>query len=222
MARAGLAACAHSPGPPWPGHRPPQPPSRGRPACAGGRRRAGLAARLLDAGLGLHRNVVHAVASHPAAQLETSLGRSITRTLAYAAPEIVGRTRGPTWVGPHSDIFSFGKLCAFALTGRADPDEAALVHLPEAWRTLIAECSAWVVARRPTHVNLVLERLAELAGEGIIDRLEADLHAQGLARNTATIEANPANVEARLHGAVPTCGTATMPRRSPISRVPWR
>ena len=85
--------------------------------------------KLLDAGLSLKRTVIHASASNPAARVQTALGRSVARTIAYAAPEVVGKPKGQVWVGPHSDVYAFGKLAAFALTGRPDPDGGDLVLL---------------------------------------------------------------------------------------------
>src|SRR5262249_19766031 len=101
--------------------------------------------KLLDTGLSLKRALIHASAGNPAARTQTALGRSVARTIAFAPVEVVGRPKGQVWVGPHSDIYSFGKLCAFALTGRPDPDGGDLVLLPEPWRQLLADCTAWTI-----------------------------------------------------------------------------
>lgn len=144
--------------------------------------------KLLDTGLSLKRVLIHACASNPAAGTRTTLGRSAARTIAFAPVEVVGRPKGLVWIGPHSDIYSFGKLCAFALTGRADPDGGAFQRLPEGWRQLLADCTAWTIGARPEYFGLVLDRLAQLpdAGEHI-RRIEHDLHAAAIAELTAAL-----------------------------------
>src|SRR5262249_49018649 len=93
--------------------------------------------KLLHAALGLQRAVTRAQASHPAARAQTGLGRSVARAVPYLPPEVVGKPKGQVWVGPHSDVFGFGKLCAFALTGKADPDGGDRVLLSEAWQQFL-------------------------------------------------------------------------------------
>src|SRR5262249_53918095 len=101
--------------------------------------------KVLDAGLALKRAVIHASASSAEARAQTGLGRSVARTVPYAPSEVIGRPKGHVWVGPHSDVYSFGKVCAFALTGRPDPDGGDLLLLPEEWRKLLEECCAWTI-----------------------------------------------------------------------------
>ena len=87
----------------------------------------------------------------------------MARTVAYQPSEVVGRPKGRVWVAPHSDIYSFGKVCCFALTGRADPDHGDRVILSDAWNKLLDDMTAWIIAHRPSHAGLVVDRLAHLA-----------------------------------------------------------
>jgi tetratricopeptide (TPR) repeat protein len=158
--------------------------------------------KLLDTGLSLKRALIHASASNPAARVQTSLGRSVSRTLAYVPSEVVGRPKGRVWVGPHSDVYGFGRLCAFALTGRPDPDSGDRVALPDEWGQLLDECCAWIIARRPAHFGIVLERLSALPGAGdIIAGLESDLHQQAVTDATAALEADPDRLDALINRA---------------------
>jgi tetratricopeptide (TPR) repeat protein len=151
--------------------------------------------KLLDTGLSLKRALIHAAACNPDARAQTTLGRSVARTLAYAPVEVVARPKGQVWVGPHSDIYSFGKLSAFALTGRADPDAGDLARLPEPWRQLLADCTAWTTGRRPEHFGVVLDRLSQMPGAGErVRRIEHDLHAITIAEHTAALEVDPDQV----------------------------
>jgi tetratricopeptide (TPR) repeat protein len=158
--------------------------------------------KLLDAGLSLRRSLVHAAGSHPEAQVQTGLGRSVARTVAYAPPEVVGKPKGLVWVGPHSDLYSFGKLCAFALTGRPNPDGGDLVLLSEGWRGLLDACTAWTIGRRPPHIGVVLDRLSELAGSPeVVQQLEHGLHEQSVAEHTAQLDLDPDDVTALVNRA---------------------
>jgi tetratricopeptide (TPR) repeat protein len=151
--------------------------------------------KLLDTGFSLKRSVIHASASNPDAASRTTLGRSVARTLAYAPVEAIARPKGMVWVGPHSDIYSFGKLCAFALTGRPNPDGGDLLLLSEAWRHLLADCTAWVHAARPEHFGLVLDRLSQLpeAGERI-RHIERALHERTIVEHSAELDLDPDRV----------------------------
>jgi tetratricopeptide (TPR) repeat protein len=157
-------------------------------------------AKLLDTGLSLKRAVIHASASNPAAGVQTALGRSVVRTVAYSAPEVVGRPKGQVWVGPHSDVYSFGRLCAFALMGRPDADSADRIILHEAWGKLIDDCTHWTIPGRLANFGLVLERLAQVPGSNDrITRLESELYDIAIAEHTGTLKVDPTNVQALIN-----------------------
>jgi tetratricopeptide (TPR) repeat protein len=156
--------------------------------------------KLLDAGLSLKRSFIHAAASHPAARMQTALGRSVARTIAYAPPEVVGKPKGQVWIGPHSDVYNFGKLSCFALMGRPDPDGGDRVILTEDWGKLLDSCANWVQAKRLEHFGVVLERLSHLAGgHDRINRIEREMYDSTVRDHTATIEGDPENVAAYIN-----------------------
>lgn len=64
----------------------------------------------------------------------------------YAAPEQLAGTAAHF----SADIFSFGKVLAFLLTGRPDPEAIAL----QAWRQLVNECTHADPECRPTATQL--------------------------------------------------------------------
>jgi tetratricopeptide (TPR) repeat protein len=156
--------------------------------------------KILDAGLSIKRGLIHASSSNPAAQVQTSLGRSVARTIAYQPSEVVGRPKGHVWVGPHSDIYSFGKLCCFALTGRADPDSGDRVILSDGWNKLLNDLTAWILSQRPNHIGLVLDRLSNLAGPGdLITRIERQMYAVTIRDHTETLALEPDNIQALIN-----------------------
>jgi tetratricopeptide (TPR) repeat protein len=158
--------------------------------------------KVMDTGLSLKRAFVHASASHREAAVKTALGRSVARAVAYAPPEAVGRPKGQVWVGPHSDVYSFGRLCAFALTGRPDPDGGDLVLLPEAWRELLGICCGWTIAARPPHFGAVLDRLSGQPGtDGVVKNVDRALHAATIACHSAALLTDPDNLEAYVRRA---------------------
>jgi tetratricopeptide (TPR) repeat protein len=155
--------------------------------------------KVLDTGLSLQRAVVHACTSNPESGLHSGLGRSVARLVPFAPPEVVGRPKGQVWVGPHSDLYSFGRLCAYGLTGRPDPDNADRLLLGEVWPKLLDECTAWTINRRPAHLGIVMDRIAQAPGAGdLVSRIERDLHATTIAELTAAVEADPASAAARI------------------------
>ncbi len=153
--------------------------------------------KVLDAGLSLKRTVIHAAASNPAARVQTALGRSVARTVGYAPPEVVGKPKGNVWVGPHSDVYAFGKLAAFALTGRPDPDGGDLVILPEPWKRFLDDLTGWTIRARPAHFGAVMDRLGQLApAKDLVGAVERDLYESTIADHTAALVADPADVAA--------------------------
>jgi tetratricopeptide (TPR) repeat protein len=163
--------------------------------------------KVLDAGLSLKRAFIHAAASHAAARVQTALGRSVARTVAYAPPEVVGKPKGQVWVGPHSDVYGFGRLCCFALTARPDPDAGDRVILSEGWADLLDAFANWVQAKRPEHFGLVLDRLSHLTlslpGSGSaadrIGRIEREMYESTVRDHSATLETDPENVAAYVN-----------------------
>lgn len=151
--------------------------------------------KLLDTGLSLKRTAIHACASNPEAGSQTTLGRTVARTIPFAPVEVIARPKGHAWVGAHSDIYSFGKLCLFSLTGCADFADRNLERLPPAWRQVLADCTAWTIAARPEHLGLVLDRISQFPDAGdLIHRIEQDLHEITIAEHTAALALDPGQV----------------------------
>ena len=178
--------------------------------------------KVLDAVLSIKRPLIHASSSNPAAGVQTSLGRSVARTIAYQPSEVVGRPKGHVWVGPHSDIYSFGKLCCFGLTGRADPDSGDRVILSDAWNSLLDDTTAWIIAQRPSHVAMVVDRLAQLAGPGdLLGRIEREMYAATISDHTQILALDRTTSRPWSIAAMPMPARATWTRPSPISPGPW-
>ena len=156
--------------------------------------------KLLDFGLSLKRTAIHAAASHPAARVQTTLGRSVARTLAYLAAEVLNKPKGQVWVGPHSDVYSFGQLGNLALTGRPNPDAGDRVILSDDWRKLLDDCCNWVQPKRLEHFGFVLDRLSHRPGANErIAGLERELYESTIHDHSATLDADPDNVAAYIN-----------------------
>jgi len=91
-----------------------------RPAADGPAPGSRWQVKLIDFGLALRRQAVHTTMSDADALAKTTRGQSIAGTLDYAAPEQLGKLAGVA-VGPHADVYGFGKTMCFAVFGTAQP-----------------------------------------------------------------------------------------------------
>jgi WD40 repeat protein len=122
-----------------------------------------LAAKVIDFGLALHPTTVAATRAVTMPASRSLLGTSIAGTWKYAAPEQLGEAPGVP-VGPHSDVFSFGRTCYFALLGTPEPDDDEKDALPESWKRFLSRSTARKIDRRPHSFAEVLEELHRLGG----------------------------------------------------------
>ena len=128
---------------------------------------AGLSLRLIDFGLALpprrlRAESVYLSTEHAPPSL---LMEEIAGTLNYAPPEQLGEGGA---VGPHSDIFSWGKTLSFLLFGRPNPRLRELKSLPEGLQLLLDES----LDPEPT------ERLQSF--DEVLPLLEAELRTLGV------------------------------------------
>jgi serine/threonine protein kinase len=91
-------------------------------------------------------------------ELKTT-GKNLIENRTYSAPEQAGQG-GP---GPHSDVYSFGKTCYYALLEDPDPDDTEKSGLSEPWRVFLGQCTAKKISNRLRDFTTVLARLVELA-----------------------------------------------------------
>lgn len=120
--------------------------------------------KLIDFGLALKQSVIHSTIGDPAARVNTSLGRSVSGLIDYAAPEQLGRVDNVA-PGPYSDIYGFGRVGYFALLCNPEPDEDEKETLPDGWRRLLAGCTARNLAKRLPNFDAVLERLQQIPAD---------------------------------------------------------
>jgi hypothetical protein len=121
----------------------------------------------------------------------------------YAAPEMRRRLAAP--VGPHSDVYSFGKVCCFALFRTPEPTGAQWREAPAPLTELLSACTAAAPADRPADLGAVLERLVRLrsarksAGPALVERFDCPQCGAGLRPK------QPASVGQKVR--CPKCGT---------------
>jgi tetratricopeptide (TPR) repeat protein len=123
---------------------------------------AGWHAKLIDFGLSLSLAALHAPLTASPDWSRTRLGASVQATIPYVAPEQFGWVDGTT-TGPGSDVYSFGKLCYFALLGTPEPDDEEKALLPVGWRKFLGACTARSLARRLPNFQAVLKQLTQTA-----------------------------------------------------------
>lgn len=76
--------------------------------------------KVIDFGLAVHSEILTS-SLHITHENLTVCGKSIAGTIKYAAPEQVGEK--PYKIGPHSDVFSFGKTAMYCLFNTTEPKE---------------------------------------------------------------------------------------------------
>jgi serine/threonine protein kinase len=118
----------------------------------------GWEVKVIDFGLSLRRSLVQTSQARAASLGRSMVGSAVAGTLHYAAPEQLDPDRSRE-VGPHSDVFGFGRTCYFALFHEPYPDQEDLETLPQPWKDLLGRCTAKKIDRRPKDFAAVLERL---------------------------------------------------------------
>src|SRR5262249_22644611 len=93
--------------------------------------------RIIDFGLALRRQTVEtSLAVRPAGH--TVLGDSVAGMVRYAPPEQMGELKGVP-PGPYSDVYSFGKVCCYALFRTTEPRDRHWQAVPAGIRTGLRE-----------------------------------------------------------------------------------
>ena len=120
---------------------------------------SGWQAKLIDFGLALSRNMMDTgkVSSENAPGARPSPARCTTR----AQPEQMGLTPGVA-VGPHSDVYGFGKTCCYALFQTPEPTLRHWNSIAPRLADLLGQCLERLPAGRPADFGQVLTRLAAL------------------------------------------------------------
>jgi formylglycine-generating enzyme required for sulfatase activity/tRNA A-37 threonylcarbamoyl transferase component Bud32 len=121
----------------------------------------GWVVKVIDFGLSLRRSLVQTSHARAVSPNRSMVGSAVAGTLNYAAPEQLDRDRSNE-VGPHSDVFGFGRTCYFALYREPYPDQEDLDTLPQPWKDLLGRCTAKKLDRRPKDFGAVLERLTDI------------------------------------------------------------
>jgi len=93
--------------------------------------------KVIDFGLAVKSSMRLASLSLPH-DLRATRDQSVTGTIKYAAPEQLGEKPYP--VGPHSDVYAFGKTALEALVGTVQPTPRHWKQIPEAMADLLARC----------------------------------------------------------------------------------
>ena len=144
-----------------------------------------LQVKLIDFGLALRPTTLGGKVSTDGPQAHTTVGKSIAGTLHYAAPEQLGQGGE---VGPHSDVYGFGRTCYFALLGTSEPDDVEKDSLPEPWRKFLSRCTGRKLAHRLADFAAVLAELNALKAAMSIPKAqpaERAVELQTLPANTA-------------------------------------
>lgn len=121
--------------------------------------------KLINFGMACRPVLLFLTLAGPPAWAKTTLGASTLATLPYLAPEHLHMLEGAA-PGPHSDVYSFGRLCFFALLGTPEPDDEQKSALPGGWRKLLGQCTSRNLTRRLPNFQTIIKRLSQVPTEG--------------------------------------------------------
>jgi WD40 repeat protein len=120
---------------------------------------AGWRVKLIDFGLALKQEVLQTSISPSAARLRTVSGYAIAGTIDYAAPEQMGRLPNVP-VGPHTDVYAFGRTCCYALFKTVNPLRKHWRDIPEELADVLEQCLHESPQERLATFDKVLDGLA--------------------------------------------------------------
>ena len=107
-----------------------------RPTCSSARRRGAGRSRSSTSACRCGAAWSRTSQARAAGLDRSMIGSAVAGTLHYAAPEQLDPDRSRE-VGPHSDVFGFGRTCYFALFGEPYPDQEDLDTLPQPWKDFL-------------------------------------------------------------------------------------
>ncbi len=125
---------------------------------------SGWKVKLIDFGLALVKKGSAPGSASTSRQSKSLMGASMAGTLHYAAPEQMGQTPGVP-VGPYSDVYGFGKTCAYALFKTTQTRTRHFAGLPRPLTELLEACMEEQPEMRPADFTRVLERLMQAENE---------------------------------------------------------
>ncbi len=157
-----------------------------------------LAAILIDSGEAPKRTLIHALMANQESQASTRLGRSAARRVPFLAPEASGRPKGTSWFGPPMDIYSFGLVGWYALTGSPYPLTSRKEEIDPAWREVLEKCTQWVQGRRPMMVETVMDMVRKLGPLGETSTLDEGIRRGMRRRSEDLLNLQPDNADARV------------------------
>lgn len=155
-----------------------------------------LSAILIDTGEAPKRSLIHPLMANPESQVSTRLGRSAARRVPFMAPEAAGKPKGISWFGPPMDIYAFGLVGWYALTGTPTPTSARKEEIDPAWRQILDKCTEWIQGRRPMMIESVMDMAREIAPLGEASRVDEGIKRAMRKRMDDLIGSQPDNPEA--------------------------
>ena len=114
--------------------------------------------KIIDFGLALRKQ---AIETSMAAGGNTILSESVAGTVKYAPPEQMGEMKG-VQPGSYSDVYSFGKLCCYALFKTTEPKSRHWTSVPRELHELLEKCTEQDLEHRLASFEPVLKVLRAL------------------------------------------------------------
>ena len=116
--------------------------------------------KIIDFGLALRKQTIETSMAARSAG-DTILSSSVAGTVKYAPPEQMGEMKGVK-SGPYSDVFSFGKMCCYAMFKTTEPKRRQWSEIPEELAEALEKCTEHDLKHRWPNFEPVLKVLEAL------------------------------------------------------------
>jgi formylglycine-generating enzyme required for sulfatase activity/tRNA A-37 threonylcarbamoyl transferase component Bud32 len=132
--------------------------------------------KIIDFGLAFRKQTIETSMSARSTG-NTILSDSVAGTIKYAPPEQMGEMKGVR-PGPYSDVYSFGKMCCYALFRTTEPKNRHWTGIPKELHEMLEGCTEQELQHRLPSFEAVLQVLDVLSSNQVERKRQEEVRQQ--------------------------------------------